>query len=192
VSELRRPVREDNRDVQSSLHGRRHRGRRPTTPDPHEQQLLRARQLRAELVEDHDGIGSVSADYVQALDRYVRRYREHWATVLGESPFDFGPLPGGVGPGWQQLLNELDADLQAIDPGYFVEHVKQKLGLLRAYVMSFRSPALSDALSDAVGEYAGRSASICEDCGGPARRRHIDGWRRTVCDEHASGAIAGP
>jgi hypothetical protein len=45
-------------------------------------------------------------------------------------------LAGGVEAGWQPLLAELDVCLQAIDPGYYVEQVKEKLGVLRVYVVS--------------------------------------------------------
>jgi hypothetical protein len=166
------------------LHGRRHRGQR-IEPDALTEQLRAAKRLRDHLLDDREAQLGISTDYTSELYAYALRYQEHWARILGHTPFDFPELAGGVEPGWQPLLGELDLCLQAIDPGYYVEQVKQKFGALRVYVISLGGSELSAQLSDAVAEFEQRSITICEDCGRPGTRRDVGGgcWR-TVCDVH--------
>jgi hypothetical protein len=165
------------------LYRRRHRGRR-ITADATVEQLRLATALRDRLVEDLRSGGTAGGEYVDALSTYVSRYGEHWARMLDTSPFEFPEIPGGVGPGWQSVLDELDGRLQQIDPGYYVEQVKQKFGALRVYVISLRDPTLNEQLVDVAAEFETASTCVCEQCGGPGRLRQVAGEWQTVCAPH--------
>ncbi len=39
-----------------------------------------------------------------------------------------------VGPGWQKIMDQLEADLEAVSPGSKILHVKEKFGGLRISV----------------------------------------------------------
>ncbi len=102
-------------------------------------------------------------------------------------------IPGGVGPGWQPILDELQAHLDAQSPGYEVLQVKEKLGRLRVYAAPApgASPAQRDALDAAVSDAEARSAAVCEQCGQPGvMRRSPSGWIRTLCPECADARDA--
>jgi hypothetical protein len=91
-------------------------------------------------------------------------------------------------PGWDRLLDALDRDLAAIDPGYAICQIKNKLGGLRVYVEL--SLGLPDERCAAV--YARiraaetQAATVCETCGAPGRLRSDGGWYRVACNQHAA------
>ena len=41
-----------------------------------------------------------------------------------------------TGPGWKNLIKELDSKMSAIDPDYTIEQIKEKFGGLRYYFSS--------------------------------------------------------
>jgi hypothetical protein len=87
-----------------------------------------------------------------------------------------------VGAGWAPLVAEAHARMSAIDPGYRIADLKQKLGRLRIvpYTAPGRSPADWPAVHAVAAEIEERSASVCQACGAgvrPVPRRAS----RTLC-----------
>lgn len=82
-----------------------------------------------------------------------------------------------VGPGWSELLDELDAELYAADPDYKTLQVKEKFGLLRVYL---DGPFRED-LYAIIGKYEQESSITCQECGGVGTIRS-PGWIRVHCD----------
>lgn len=74
-----------------------------------------------------------------------------------------------VGAGWQTLITELDRKLRAVDPGYVVDQIKEKLG---------RVGDLCWAAEEA-------SLHVCEDCGSTdnvhTMARAGGYWIKTLC-----------
>ncbi len=108
-------------------------------------------------------------------ERLVRRYRRV-----------FGPTGPATGPGWSWLW---EAGAQSVkDAGlpadFRTSDAKEKYGEMRWYVEGDTSTAVDDIV-DAVEVLSGH---ICEECGGPGRRRR-GGWIRTLCERHAGGRL---
>jgi hypothetical protein len=86
-----------------------------------------------------------------------------------------------VGPGWYDLVIDLDTQIREIDPGYTIAQIKEKFGGLRFYLGT--EPAHADQVN-ALLEAAERKASqTCEECGQPGSLRNA-GWLKTLCDLH--------
>ena len=103
--------------------------------------------------------------------------------VLDRIPEQWGKyLPG---PGWDDLLLQLDSTVGALDPDYKILQAKEKFGALRFY------PELSPDLSESrreliysvIGGVETLSEMTCEECGSTAGARPRDGgWIKTLCD----------
>lgn len=96
-----------------------------------------------------------------------------------------GP-PGmiSIGPGWYDLVLDLDAKLAEIDPDYTIAQVKEKFGGLRYYIEStvtFNGAYIESPFYKAVSAAEELSFKICEDCGAPGERRGGN-WTITLCD----------
>lgn len=90
-----------------------------------------------------------------------------------------------VGPGWFDLLARLDQQLAQVSPGYSVEQCKSKFGTLRYYA----HPADDDldtsmTFTEIIRTAEDESATLCEECGNPARQISLHGWISTLCDKH--------
>ena len=98
----------------------------------------------------------------------------------------------GVGNGWQSLVEELCADLDAMKiENLRVVQIKEKFGTLRFYISTHNTPAEYDAF---LPEHKDRlelvykrihlteeqSASICEFCGKPGQL-YQESWWNTLC-----------
>lgn len=81
-----------------------------------------------------------------------------------------------VGPGWGPLLDQLDAELYALDPNYKTTQVKEKFGRLRVYLSGE-----TREMQDKVYAYEAMSGKICEECGAEGTFRE-GGWVRTLCN----------
>lgn len=82
-----------------------------------------------------------------------------------------------VGPGWGKLLDQLHAELAAVDPNYQIVQVKEKFGDLRVYIEA----SYPDPLWDIIAAYERLSSGVCENCGQPGK--HTDTrWIKTLCD----------
>ncbi|MET8646424.1 hypothetical protein [Streptomyces sp. NPDC004675] len=93
---------------------------------------------------------------------------------------------GAVGPGWRPLLLQLHEQLLVLDPGYQLDDLKEKLGAVRIRITSTTAPAPAEmrALVTAAEE---QSATVCEFCGAPGRRRTrkdvTESWIKAACDD---------
>lgn len=86
-----------------------------------------------------------------------------------------------VGPGWHELVLELDRQLTALVPDYELHQCKEKFGGLRYYVGAVPADK-SDAVYALIDAAEARSESICEQCGGAGRPEERQGWITTLCD----------
>ena len=84
-----------------------------------------------------------------------------------------------TGPGWKNLIKELDSKMSAIDPDYTIEQIKEKFGGLRYYFSSNSHNA--DAMYDLEGKYEEKSFKICEYCGSEKDVTTDGGWLKTFC-----------
>lgn len=72
-----------------------------------------------------------------------------------------------AGPGWQPMLEELNLELEKIDPNYTWVQIKQKFCTLRFYYHStyhYGSPEV-ERINDLIAHAEAKSATICEHCG---------------------------
>lgn len=95
-----------------------------------------------------------------------------------------------VGAGWQPLIDEIDAKLTELDPGYVVDQIKEKWGGLRFYVtVSVDCDEDTERqIQDVLWAAEELSLWICEDCGtedGTVTTQAREGryWVRTLCGE---------
>lgn len=94
-----------------------------------------------------------------------------------------------VGPGWRQLVSELDAAVHEIIPDLQVTQVKEKFGGLRYYysVPNGTPEEQWRQVDRLVRKAEADSLHTCEDCGAggayPGRSRP-GGWIRTLCEAH--------
>lgn len=105
-----------------------------------------------------------------------------------------------AGVGWWPLLEEMHQRLLAVDPGYRLDQVKEKFGLLRVYPNDERyrdKPELETRLEAVINEFVARSGRVCEKCGRPGRLRNRPEeqrrlrWIFTLCDD-CSPEMSGP
>jgi hypothetical protein len=91
------------------------------------------------------------------------------------------------GPGWYQLVIDLDRSLAATLPPFPVLQVKEKFGTLRFY---WSCEQASDeqrvAANSLVAAAELRSASTCENCAAPGQLCAKDGWLKTLCTSCAA------
>lgn len=86
------------------------------------------------------------------------------------------------GPGWNELLIALDADLALIDPKYTIQQYKEKWGALCFHAMP-SDQSLREPFYARIKEAQEKSLTICEICGKPgslSKKYPI----QTVCNEH--------
>lgn len=85
-----------------------------------------------------------------------------------------------VGPGWSQVINDLDTELAKIDSDYEVYQVKERFGKLRFFCSLDRDPRAADLIARAQ-EVA---LVTCRVCG---VRGSIDeeGWPAVLCLTHS-------
>jgi len=94
-------------------------------------------------------------------------------------------FPTECGPGWNQLIDDLDRDLRAIDPDYTILQIKDKFGSLRYYA-SASKPELSDLLGARIDRAEWLSVVTCENCGKAGQLRDLS-WMRVLCDDCLGG-----
>ncbi|SLH42161.1 Uncharacterised protein [Mycobacteroides abscessus subsp. massiliense] len=100
----------------------------------------------------------------------------------------------GTGPGWYPIIVELDRQLAAIDPGYTVHQVKQKMSELRVYFEVSDTTTDGDhermrALVRAAEEKAARTCELCGEGGRLWISRY--GGIRTLCADCAAAEKQG-
>jgi hypothetical protein len=91
-----------------------------------------------------------------------------------------------IGPGWFDLLARLDQQLAQVSPGYSVEQCKPKFGTLRYYAHAADDDIdTSMTFTEIIRAAEDVSATLCEECGNPARQITLRGWISTLCPEHS-------
>lgn len=85
-----------------------------------------------------------------------------------------------IGPGWYELVAELNENIARLEPGYSVMQVKEKFGGLRYYV-----DGVGKAGQALIDDAERRSYLTCEVCGSSGELRDNRSWHRTLCDAHA-------
>lgn len=91
--------------------------------------------------------------------------------------------------GWYPLINELLDKIQKIVDrdnieDFEISQIKEKFGELRVYPYFG-----TDEIFDLIDEYTEKSVHTCEICGKSGETRMINGWLKTLCDEHAQERI---
>lgn len=86
-----------------------------------------------------------------------------------------------IGPGWYDLVIQLDRDISSIDPNYELLQCKEKFGGLRYY---YRTTEDHIKIDDLIRQAEIKSYVTCEDCGEPSTTQSDDGWIHTLCDIH--------
>lgn len=80
-------------------------------------------------------------------------------------PLTRGGWPPGLGAGWIELVEELEAELQELDPRCFI----WAIDVQAPPRVSVEAPAeAGDEARALVADVAERSLQTCESCGGPA------------------------
>ena len=88
-----------------------------------------------------------------------------------------------VGPGWHGLIRDLEEKLNAIDPDFTIQQVKEKFGGLRYYADTSQLDEFTN-FHGLIAKAEADSFTMCEECGKPAEPRSLHGWVKTLCDEH--------
>ena len=91
-----------------------------------------------------------------------------------------------VGEGWHQIIRDLEAGLNEIDPEFHLIQVKEKFGALRYYAEPHHEMDrdIENKFQTRINTAEGRSQVTCEFCGQPGETHSIGGWLKTLCDEH--------
>lgn len=90
----------------------------------------------------------------------------------------------GVGPGWHQIVLDLDKKLREVVPGFQWAQVKEKFGGLRAYTfVEGASEKIIRQVLDLTDAAEAQAWKTCERCGQPGRLREDRSWLLTLCDE---------
>ena len=82
----------------------------------------------------------------------------------------------GVGPGWNDIIYDLNKKLEAEKPDYQILQIKEKFAGLRFY-----TDKLPYSGWDAISEAEKLSLETCEECGRPGKIWSRKGWVRTLC-----------
>ena len=89
---------------------------------------------------------------------------------------DVSAVGGFVGPGWNNIIYDLNKKLEAEKPDYQIFQIKEKFGGLRFY--TDKLPYLG---WDYIKEAEKLSLKTCEECGRPGKIWSRRGWVRTLC-----------
>ena len=107
-----------------------------------------------------------------------------------------GDCGSGCGPGWLPIIEQLNRDLQEIDPDYHISQIKEKFGTLRFYAgmqREFENEQAAKEMSDKfwalIDEAEAKSEVTCEVCGRPAKSDNSTGWIKTLCWWHTRTRI---
>lgn len=93
-----------------------------------------------------------------------------------------------IGPGWNEIVLDLDAKLATLFPDYQVHQVKEKFGGLRYYTEPVPAE-LFDRWHALIVRAERLCSETCEECGQPGTLRPTR-WVRTLCDDHAAKHFA--
>lgn len=143
-------------------------------------------------------------------DEFVASIREHFADLFDpdNTDQDWAYLIT-VGPGWHALVEEFCGQAQSIlrahdqISSWYIRQIKEKFGGLRIYIRPIAEPLnvdwhseslhdinrpqptpVQELLSQLRSQITERANVTCEECGGPGGLRVLNGWYRTLCNEH--------
>jgi hypothetical protein len=91
--------------------------------------------------------------------------------------------------GWYSMLEEMFAELKAIDAKLTFMQIKEKFGSLRVYYSHFGSEKMTDEeykvqdklVQDIITKYENKSYNVCEQCGAPGEVKGVYGWYTCAC-----------
>lgn len=91
-----------------------------------------------------------------------------------------------VGPGWAEIVRQLDVNLREQVGDYELLQAKEKFGALRFYISL---PEGTDQQTWAIahqliGLAEDKSSQTCEECGSPGEIQGIGFWLRALCPTH--------
>ncbi len=89
---------------------------------------------------------------------------------------DVSDVGGFVGPGWNNIIYDLNKKLEAEKPDYQICQIKEKFGGLRFY-----TDELPYSGWEHISEAEKLSLKTCEECGRPGKIWNRRGWVRTLC-----------
>lgn len=102
-------------------------------------------------------------------------------SILDKIPTQWGKSID-CGPGWYQIVIELDRSLTAALPPFQVLQVKQKFGALRFYWSCDQASDEQRAAANSLVAAAElRSTSTCENCADAGQLCVKSGWLKTLC-----------
>jgi hypothetical protein len=95
---------------------------------------------------------------------------------------DVSSVGGFVGPGWNDIIYDLNKKLEAEKPDYQIFQIKEKFGTLRFYYSGG-----DDYIRGLESMAASMTSRICEQCGCPGTSRSTkkQRWVLVLCDKHA-------
>lgn len=88
--------------------------------------------------------------------------------------------------GWNDLVEQMHAEIVALDPDYMVAQTKEKFGGLRFYIdiSSDVTDEVRDEIETIVEFYEAKSYGVCQDCGDKGTQERNTGefqWVATLC-----------
>lgn len=91
-----------------------------------------------------------------------------------------------IGPGWNEIVLQLDRDIAKLDPDYKIAQVKEKFAQLRYYIdpsdtYDHTNGWLTDPIYALIDKAEKASSVTCEDCGAPGVQRTDRYWQLTLC-----------
>lgn len=101
--------------------------------------------------------------------------------IKAKLPDGFKDMPG---PGWSEIIINLNRKLEMLDPDYKIIQIKEKFGALRYYYESdVKISAVKEAMDRYVRHAEMQSIQTCEECGrrGKLVKRNL-GWMKTLCE----------
>jgi len=110
-------------------------------------------------------------DRPDKLKPILARFGEGWAAEIE------------CGPGWHDIIIELDQAIAKILPDYKVHQIKSKFAELRFYIdfleVDYEKEKEVDALILATEK---KSRSTCERCGRPGEQVSVNHWLYALCN----------
>lgn len=84
--------------------------------------------------------------------------------------------------GWNDLIDQMSAELTSVAPSIQYEQIKEKFGLLRVYLHG-HSNEERELAYDIIKKYEVLSGTVCETCGKTGIERSHNGWLIVQCDD---------
>lgn len=102
-------------------------------------------------------------------------------SAFGDQASPMMTSANNIGEGWHPLIRELEEKLNAIDPEFTLQQIKEKFGGLRYYAHSHTDDPTFRA---AINEAEVQSERTCEVCGEPGQIKATHHWLKCLCETH--------